>query len=162
MYLFDFIAKQKNMETNVKAESMRDLMKTILQINSTFRAAIQRSLRKNDVVITFEMLQVMVQLWINDGVNQQELADKTFKDKGSLTNLLNNLESKNFVKRQEDTNDRRNKKIVLSMQGHDLQKVIDPLLVEIYASAAKEMELHSILETISLLEKTNDAFKKID
>jgi len=108
------------------------------------------------------MLQVMVQLWINDGVNQQELADKTFKDKGSLTNLLNNLESKNFVKRQEDTNDRRNKKIVLSMQGHDLQKVIDPLLVEIYASAAKEMELHSILETISLLEKTNDAFKKID
>jgi len=41
MYLFDFIAKQKNMETNVKAESMRDLMKTILQINSTFRAAIQ-------------------------------------------------------------------------------------------------------------------------
>jgi len=150
------------METNAKAEPLRDLMKTILQINSTFRAAIQRSLRKNNVAITFEMLQVMVQLWMKDDVNQQELADKTFKDKGSLTNLLNNLESKNFVERQEDTIDRRNKKIVLTPQGHELQKVIDPLLVEIYALAAQKMELHSIQETISLLENTNDAFKKIE
>lgn len=144
----------------MKTELVRELMQTILQTRASFKLAIQRGLRENKIGITYEMLQIMVCLWNHEGVNQQMLADKTFKDKASLTYLINNLEARGFVERQEDALDRRNKKIVLTPQGYDLRVQIQPLLNEIYASSAENMDENSILEAISFLQKANDAFKK--
>ena len=144
----------------MKTELVRELMQTILQTRASFKLAIQRGLRENKIGITYEMLQIMVCLWNHEGVNQQMLADKTFKDKASLTYLINNLETRGFVERKEDTLDRRNKKIALTQQGYDLRVQIQPLLNEIYASSAENMDENSIQEAISFLQKANDAFKK--
>ena len=76
------------------SELAHELNLLILKTRMTFRQTIQRLLKRNNVDMTFEMLQVMHCLWKEQGVSQQTLAEKTAKDKACLTNLINNLEKK--------------------------------------------------------------------
>jgi DNA-binding MarR family transcriptional regulator len=145
----------------MKAEIMREFMQTILQTSASFKQAIQRSLKNNKMGITYEMLQIMSCLWNNEDVNQQELANKTFKDKVSLTYLINNLEKRELVVRQEYAHDRRNKKILLTTKGFELREKLQPLLLEIYTSSSENLETKSLEEMTSFLQKVNYEFKEI-
>lgn len=136
-------------------------MQTILQTSASFKQAIQRSLKNNKMGITYEMLQIMSCLWNNEDVNQQELANKTFKDKVSLTYLINNLEKRELVVRQEYAQDRRNKKILLTTKGYELREKLQPLLLEIYTSSSENLETKLLEEMISSLQKVNYEFKEI-
>jgi len=145
----------------MKAEIMREFMQTILQTSASFKQAIQRSLKNNKMGVTYEMLQIMSCLWNNEDVNQQELANKTFKDKVSLTYLINNLEKRELVVRQEYAQDRRNKKILLTTKGYELREKLQPLLLEIYTSSSENLETKLLEEMISFLQKVNYEFKEI-
>ena len=70
----------------------RELMLQIVRTRMAFRRSMQRTLRKNNAGITFEMLQVLSSLWHEQGISQQILAERIAKDKACLTNLMNNLE----------------------------------------------------------------------
>ena len=83
-------------------------------------------LKRHNVDMTFEMLQVMNCLWNKQGISQQSLAEKTAKDKACLTNLINNLEKKNWVIRKEGPSDRRNRLIFLTPQGEELALTVKP------------------------------------
>lgn len=72
-------------------ESERELVLQTLRTWMAFRQAVQRVLKRHNVDMTFEMLQVMNCLWNKQGISQQSLAEKTAKDKACLTNLINNL-----------------------------------------------------------------------
>ncbi|WP_035727250.1 MarR family winged helix-turn-helix transcriptional regulator [Eisenibacter elegans] len=69
-----------------------------------------------------EQWAVMVALWEEDGQIQQALAEKTFKDKPSITRLLDKLEKQALVVRQDDPKDRRIKRILLTDKGKVLEK----------------------------------------
>jgi DNA-binding MarR family transcriptional regulator len=109
------------------SELAHELNLLVLRTRMTFRQTIQRILKSNNVDMTFEMLQVMHCLWKEQGVSQQSLAEKTAKDKACLTNLINNLEKKGWVIRQEDCNDRRNKLIYLTPEGEKVAAKIKSL-----------------------------------
>ena len=70
----------------------RELMLQVFRTRMAFRRSMQRTLRKNNAGITFEMLQVLSCLWHEQGISQQILAERIAKDKACLTNLMNNLE----------------------------------------------------------------------
>ena len=89
--------------------SSRGLIQQMLRTRMAFRQALQRVLKRNNIDITFEMLQVLSSLWQEQGISQQALAEKTAKDKACMTNLMTNLEKKGWIMRQEDPNDRRNR-----------------------------------------------------
>ena len=74
----------------------RELMLQIVRTRMAFRRSMQRTLRKNNAVITFEMLQVLSSLWHEQGISQQILAERIAKDKACLTNLMNNLRRKDM------------------------------------------------------------------
>ena len=74
--------------------SSRGLILQILKTRMAFRQALQRVLKRNNIDITFEMLQVLSSLWQEQGISQQALAEKTAKDKACMTNLMANLERK--------------------------------------------------------------------
>lgn len=79
----------------------RELMLQVFRTRMAFRRSMQRTLRKNNAGITFEMLQVLSCLWHEQGISQQILAERIAKDKACLTNLMNNLEKKGYVHRKE-------------------------------------------------------------
>lgn len=71
--------------------------------------------------ITVEQWIVLVNLWENDGATQQELADKGYKHKATVTSLINNLEKNGFVTRIEHPTDRRSNQIRLTERAWALQ-----------------------------------------
>ncbi len=88
--------------------------------------AIARRLQKNfkqaSIDITIEQWSVLYQLWKEDGQNQQQLCDATFRDKPSITRLVDNLEKQKLVKRVASKLDRRINLIYLTKEAKNLQE----------------------------------------
>src|SRR6202165_317323 len=88
--------------------------------------AIARRLQKKfnaaGVNLTIEQWSVLYQLWKEDGKSQQELCTATFRDKPSITRLIDNLEKLNLVKRVSDEKDRRINKVFLTRNAQKLQE----------------------------------------
>jgi DNA-binding MarR family transcriptional regulator len=72
--------------------------------------------------ISMDQFLVLIYLWQEDGRNQQELAELTFKDKASISRIIDLLEKKHLVKRLPDPDDRRHKLVFLSEKGKDFQE----------------------------------------
>lgn len=88
--------------------------------------AIARRLQKKfnaaGLNLTIEQWSVLYHLWKKDGISQQELCNATFRDKPSITRLVDNLEKLNLVKRVPSENDRRINLIYLTKQAQKLQE----------------------------------------
>ncbi len=87
--------------------------------------AVARRLQKNfkqaNIDITIEQWSVLYHLWKEDGISQQELCLRTFRDKPSITRLVDNLEKLKMVKRVASKQDRRINLIYLTEAAADLQ-----------------------------------------
>jgi DNA-binding MarR family transcriptional regulator len=88
--------------------------------------AIGRRLQKNfklaNIEITIEQWSVLYHLWKVDGMSQQQLCDATFRDKPSITRLVDNLEKVSLVRRTASKDDRRMNLIVLTETGQELEE----------------------------------------
>ena len=88
--------------------------------------AIARRLQKNfkqaGVDITVEQWSVLYHLWKEEGQSQQQLCDATFRDKPSITRLVDNLEKLKLVRRVPSKNDRRINLIYLTREAKNLQE----------------------------------------
>lgn len=88
--------------------------------------AIARRLQKNfkqaGIDITVEQWSVLYHLWKADGMNQQDLCNATFRDKPSITRLVDNLEKLSLVKRNASKQDRRMNIIALTEEGRELEE----------------------------------------
>ena len=87
--------------------------------------AVARRLQKNfkqaNIDITIEQWSVLYHLWKEDGLSQQELCLRSFRDKPSITRLVDNLEKLKMVKRVASKQDRRINLIYLTEAATDLQ-----------------------------------------
>lgn len=137
----------------------REIILRLLMVQTTFRHSVHKSLKEHGIDISFEMLQILSYLWRRDGINQQELACRTFKDKASLTSLLNNLETRQFIIRMEDQTDRRNKIIRLTESGIAYGERLRPIIDDIYRQAEQKMDPAKTQLCIDYLNELNDAFK---
>lgn len=88
--------------------------------------AIARRLQKKfntaGLNLTIEQWSVLYHLWKQEGISQQELCNATFRDKPSITRLVDNLERLDLVKRVPSENDRRINLIFLTKQAQRLQE----------------------------------------
>lgn len=82
----------------------------------------QKNFKQNGVDITIEQWSVLYHLWKQDGQSQQQLCDCTFRDKPSITRLVDNLEKLKMVKRIASREDRRINLIYLTPEAHQLQE----------------------------------------
>ena len=83
---------------------------------------LQKNFKQDNVEITIEQWSVLYHLWKEDGMSQQELCDATFRDKPSITRLVDNLERIKLVKRNASKEDRRKNLIVLTPEGKELEE----------------------------------------
>ncbi|KGE13898.1 MarR family winged helix-turn-helix transcriptional regulator [Sphingobacterium deserti] len=83
---------------------------------------LQRNLKEEGINITSEQWSLLYYLWIEEGRTQQELACLTFRDKPSVSRLINNLEKIKLVMRVNDKDDKRSNLIFLTKQGRQLRE----------------------------------------
>ena len=83
---------------------------------------LQKKFNNASLGITIEQWSVLYHLWKQDGMSQQELCNSTFRDKPSITRLVDNLEKLQLVKRSASDTDRRINRIFLTKTGIKLQE----------------------------------------
>ncbi len=83
---------------------------------------LQKKFNASGLSITIEQWSVLYHLWKEDGKSQQELCNRTFRDKPSITRLVDNLEKLNLVKRVSSKEDRRINMIYLTAEAYALQE----------------------------------------
>jgi DNA-binding MarR family transcriptional regulator len=83
---------------------------------------LQRKFNTASLNLTIEQWSVLYHLWKQDGISQQELCNATFRDKPSITRLVDNLEKLSLVKRVASETDRRINLIYLTKIGQKLEE----------------------------------------
>ena len=145
--------------TGQKIETTRQLVHNMLELRDELRQFLQKKFKENNVDLTYEMHQVMACLWRDDGINQQEIANLTLRDKAGITFLIDNLTKRDLVKRQEDPNDRRSKLIYLTAKGKRLGQQVEPWVNELLAIAGGSIDTAAIKSCIETIEKMRDNVK---
>ncbi|HPZ87923.1 MAG TPA: MarR family transcriptional regulator [Flavihumibacter sp.] len=82
---------------------------------------LQKKFNNAGLNLTIEQWSVLYHLWKQDGISQQELCNATFRDKPSITRLVDNLEKLKLVKRVSSKEDRRMNLVYLSPEAKKLQ-----------------------------------------
>ena len=125
--------------------------------------AIARRLQKKfnaaGLNLTIEQWSVLYHLWKEDGKSQQELCNATFRDKPSITRLVDNLEKLQLVKRVASENDRRINKIHLTKQALKLQEQTMMLAEETLNDALSGVPANQINLCKEVLQKVYDNLK---
>ena len=117
---------------------------------------IAAKLREKEVPLTPEQFLLIDLLWNHGSMSQQRLADMMQKDKNSVTKLVDAIERKGFVVRQQNVNDRRSNTLVLTQKALMLKdgakqkgiSILDEMLVGI-----SEEELRAFLLTLNKLNR---------
>ncbi len=91
------------------------------KVSMAINRKMYRNFRKEGLDITPEQWTVLSFLWRQDGITQQMLCDATFKDKPSMTRLVDNLAKLGLVERKIAPNDRRSNLVYLTPKGKDIE-----------------------------------------
>ena len=126
-------------------------------LNGKVSAAINRRLirnfRENGLEITPEQWTVLLFLWEKDGVSQQELCNATFKDKPSMTRLIDNMERQHLVVRISDKRDRRTNLVHLTKTGRELEGKAFVIANQTLKEALKEVSMDDLKIAQEVLKK---------
>jgi len=145
------------MQPDQKSELVIEFSQSIFELRYKLRKLFQVKLKEAGISISFEVLEIMKLLRNKDGLNQQELADMLFKDKSSMTYIVDNMVKAGLVTRKEDEADRRNKHIYLTQKAQELQTQLEPLVMHCYQALAANVSGHDIDAGIEILTKMNNS-----
>ncbi len=91
---------------------------------------LQENFKNKGIYLSKEQVVVLKILHRKDGVNQNELAFLTLRDKSTLTRLLSKMESKDLIKRQRSKEDKRVSQVFLTQEGKNVYEKAEPILLE--------------------------------
>lgn len=89
---------------------------------------LQEAFDTHDIDLTKEQMIVLKKLQEQDGVNQNELASLTFRDKSSLARLLTKMENKSYIIRVQSIEDKRNKEVFITPEGDEVFNRTRPVI----------------------------------
>ena len=89
------------------------------KVSSAINRAMYKDFRNAGIEITPEQWSILVYLSQKDGETQKNIAEATYKDKPSVTRLIDNMEKQGLLKRTQHSTDRRTNKIFLTEEGKD-------------------------------------------
>lgn len=123
------------------------------KISMLINRYLQNRLKKANLNITVEQWTVLTCLWKKDKITQQALSDITYRDKTSMTRLIDNLEKNSLVVRVPDSSDRRAKLIYLTQKGMDIEQQASKVIDEAVEETLKQLSDDEIQTCRNVLNK---------
>lgn len=121
------------------------------KVSMAVNRKMHRNFRKLGLDITPEQWTVLSFLWRQDGVSQQKLCDATFKDKPSMTRLIDNLVKQNLVERKSTPTDRRSNLILLTAKGAEIKAKANEAVYETMKYALAGIDERGLLQVRNIL-----------
>lgn len=120
---------------------------------------IQEGLDKNGLDLTKEQMVVLKVVNDQDGLNQNELASLTYRDKSSLARLLAKMEKKGYLYRRQNEEDKRINEVFLTPMGRDIFEECKVVIKDILQTMEQDLSVSEIRETIRVLRQVQQNFK---
>lgn len=111
-----------------------------------------------DLDLTKEQMIVLKKLSFKDGLNQNELAFLTLRNKSSLTRLLTKMEAKKYIKRKQDTEDKRIKRVFITEIGKATFFKTRPVIKQLIERIEQNISDAEKQEMIKTLKKIQSNF----
>src|ERR1051325_2209738 len=103
--------------------------------------------------VTPEEWVILNRLWEQDGLSQNELAERTIRDKTTITRFLHQMEAKGLITRKSSKEDGRFKKVQLTANGQKLKSSLIPIAQGMLAEAATAISKDEVQTVLGLLKK---------
>lgn len=115
-------------------------------LDTQMRTGLGRAFQSRGFNITPEQWGLLNRLWIREGIHQNTLAKGTFKDRHTITRILNLLEKKGLIKRVPDSDDKRRINIYLTAEGKALKNKLPPIAVNYLKKCLKGLDEKDLKE----------------
>ncbi len=132
---------EKSKPPNVIEQSMGFLIASTM---TRIRILMLRKIKEYGYDITPEQGAVLNAIGESEGISQSGIADRTLKDKPTITRILDILEKKDLIKRKSDTGDRRAYKIYLTKDGREKIAMFRKIIAEVDAKAFRGLNAKDI------------------
>lgn len=113
----------------------------------------QESFNEAALDLTKEQMIVLKKLSDTNGLNQNELAFLTLRNKSSLTRLLSKMEAKKYIKREQDTLDKRIKRVYITKTGTAVFLKTRPVIADFIKRIEHNISTEDKQEMIKILKK---------
>ena len=120
-------------------------------VNHRIYQNITRIFRQNKYNVTLEQFSVLALLWYQDGLKQQEIAERLNRDKTTITRVVNNMIRQNLVVKIPDKTDLRATLIYLTNYGRQVQDKMVSSAGTVYMKMIKGLKKSDINITVSVL-----------
>ena len=110
--------------------------------------------------LTKEQMVVLKKLSQKDGLNQNELAILTLRNKSSLTRLVRKMEKKGLIIRKTCTEDKRNKHLFITALGKETYNESKPIIKSMLSTMQKGITEQEKQIMIRLLKKIQENFNE--
>lgn len=116
--------------------------------------------KKAELDLTKEQMVVLKKLHDSDGLNQNELAFLTYRDKSSLARLLSKMESKNYIIRKQNKGDKRINEVFLTETGRIIFAKAKPVIKNLIDKMEHGITLEEKQQIIHIIKKVQANFKE--
>jgi MarR family transcriptional regulator, organic hydroperoxide resistance regulator len=114
------------------------------RISRSILSQLQKSFIAAGCDLSVEQWLLLVHLRDWDGQIHQQLAQGTYRDKTTISRLLDGLEKRGLVERVPDAADRRQKRVRIMPEGRQLIKKLKPLALKIQNKAMEDIAIEDI------------------
>ncbi len=121
---------------------------------------LMEAFHKAELDLTKEQMVVLKKLHSQDGLNQNELAVLTYRDKSSLARLLSKMESKGYLIRKQSIEDKRINEVFLTNKGRTVYENTLPVikdLINVMEEGISEKEKQQIINILKKVQKNFDS-----
>ncbi len=119
---------------------------------------LQEALDRNGIDLSKEQMIVLKKLHEQDGLNQNELAFLTLRNKSSLTRLLRKMENKKYISREQCKKDKRINHVFLTDLGKIVFNTTEPVINNIIQTMELNISNTEKQQIIEVLKKIQQNF----
>lgn len=126
----------------------------IHRVLTASRLELYRRFRELGEDITPEQWAVLIRLWEKDGITQSELSEATFRDKPTMSRIVDSMEKRGIVERRVDSDDARARLIHLTRRGRALRTKLVPVAEEVVTRMTRGIDSRA-------LDTTRDSLRRM-
>ena len=121
---------------------------------------LQELLNDHGIDLTKEQMIVLKKLHDQDGMNQNELAFLTLRNKSSLTRLLSKMQKKKYITKKQSVDDKRVNHVYLTELGKEMFIRTRPVIKQIIDTMQHNISSKEKEQIIGVLKKIQFNFNE--
>ena len=121
--------------------------------HSRVSAALRQTFQDAGHDLTPEQWAVLYRLQEQEGINQIQLGEKTYKDRPNITRILKQLDKRGYIAKRNNKNDKRSYRIYLTQNGRSLYKNIKPFVEKHHDRICQGLKAKDLLNIRKCLEQ---------